>query len=367
VTTCRPIQGRGGRAYFQPLAASAPAHQSLASGSTSASLAFASPTGGSGTYTGALSLAHAAGSGASVSGAPGSASVSGLEDGDSVLVTCTWTDTITGLTLAVEAVVVVAPAPPAGGWTTVLDVDFTALDAGQSWTAPGTVSLTFSDAQADLTDVVISHSSAQEDLTVASEAGSGLRIQTVSATGTTKNAYVAVPFPAGISVDIWNHGLVEVSAQIDGYTTTGTNSGTLSVAVVPGAHAPTTNGRVYVHFADAASDTSVVGRYSGSSTTSAGSASWTPGSASRVALRIVSGGGVRTGYTQSGSGHISVEDGGITSGWAAGHTTSPTLPAPTPWTSGGYIALLVGDTGSPAGATTSFRVRALRVRTLDIP
>jgi hypothetical protein len=86
--------------------------QAKPSGTTSSdAITFQAPTGGSGSSTPSVALAHVVGSGASLSGSGlGPYTVNSLEDGDVVTVTCTHTDDGDGQVVTDEAVVAVAAA-----------------------------------------------------------------------------------------------------------------------------------------------------------------------------------------------------------------------------------------------------------------
>ena len=135
---------------YADIAVTSPANQAKTAGSTSASISFATPTGGSGSFTGALSISQTVGSGASVGGTPSSASVSSLEDGDVVVVSCTWTDSATGRTKVATCTVAVQTAVVGGEWTSTT-YDFSDITAG-STTSVGT----FTVYKADGTTVLVS-------------------------------------------------------------------------------------------------------------------------------------------------------------------------------------------------------------------
>lgn len=116
------------------VAGTPPTSQALASGTTSSgSITWTAPTGGSGSYTLAVALAHVVGSGAALSGSGNSRTVTGLADGDVVTVTGTWTDDETGQAVAQTAVVSVAVTAGDAGWVNYVDLDLTGLTAGGPW------------------------------------------------------------------------------------------------------------------------------------------------------------------------------------------------------------------------------------------
>lgn len=88
--------------------------QAKAAGTTSSdAITFQAPTGGSGASTPSVALAHVAGTGASLSGSGlGPYTVNGLQDGDTVTVTCTHTDDGDGQVVEDVAVVAVAAVNP---------------------------------------------------------------------------------------------------------------------------------------------------------------------------------------------------------------------------------------------------------------
>lgn len=97
--------------------------QAKASGTTSSdAITFQAPTGGSGSSTPSAALAHVVGTGAGLSGSGlGGYTVTGLEDGDVVTVTCTHTDDGDGQVVKDVAVVSVAAAAGATYPDNVLD------------------------------------------------------------------------------------------------------------------------------------------------------------------------------------------------------------------------------------------------------
>ena len=101
--------------------------QVLASGTTSSSaITFQAPTGGSGASTPSVALAHVNGSGAALSGSGlGGYTVTGLEDGDLVKVTCTHTDDGDGQVVTDVAVIGVGTAAGGASWADVWEADLT--------------------------------------------------------------------------------------------------------------------------------------------------------------------------------------------------------------------------------------------------
>jgi hypothetical protein len=113
------------------VAAANPTAQAKSTGTTTSdSITFASPTGGSGSYTASSVVAHIAGSGTALSQADqGPLTVTSLEDGDVVKVTCTWTDDLDGQVVANTIVVTVAAAAGSDE-----DLTFTVVDLTDGWT-----------------------------------------------------------------------------------------------------------------------------------------------------------------------------------------------------------------------------------------
>lgn len=117
-----PAPGSGGAGASPLVPGTAPSNQALSAGVTSSSaISWTGPSGGTSPYTPSTALVHIVGSGASLSGD----AVTGLEDGDVVAVTRTWTDA-DGQTVARTAVVSVAA--DVGGWETIGEWDLTDSD-----------------------------------------------------------------------------------------------------------------------------------------------------------------------------------------------------------------------------------------------
>jgi len=161
----------GGGAAYTPLAPGAdPAGQSLASGVTSSSsITFSAPTGGSGSYSYGAVLAHEVGSGAILSGSGlGPYTVSSLADGDVVRVTLTATDTgPVAQEVTSTAVVEVQTATTGGAWT-VSSYDATAVP-NQGPYSSGTYS--------------ISDGTTSIDWTISIYSGSGHTVEYINGTG----------------------------------------------------------------------------------------------------------------------------------------------------------------------------------------
>ena len=121
--------------------------QAKAAGTTSSdAITFQSPTGGSGASTPSVALAHIIGAGASLSGSGlGPYTVSSLEDGDLVTVTCNHTDDGDGQVVKDVAVVNVAAAVVTRAPELVEYIDITAGDA-QTWTSAATSGTITADA-----------------------------------------------------------------------------------------------------------------------------------------------------------------------------------------------------------------------------
>lgn len=139
-----------GASYSALTPAAAPADQSLTAGTTSSSsITWGTPTGGSGSVSLAVTLDLVRGGGtAALSGSGSSRTVTGLADGDVVLARGVWTDSVTGETVEqAVAVAVAAAASGSLGWVTLADYDLTTVDtAAGITTTTGDIALTVSSA-----------------------------------------------------------------------------------------------------------------------------------------------------------------------------------------------------------------------------
>jgi hypothetical protein len=152
------IPAPGSGTSYDPLTpAAAPADQRLTAGTTSSStITWGTPTGGSGSVSLAVTLdtVHASGTPA-LSGAGSSRTVTGLSDGDVVLARGVWTDATTGET--VEQAVAVSVAQPTSGasWTVgAVDIDFTSADTLSAINS-GTLAVTTDSGATALCSIVV--------------------------------------------------------------------------------------------------------------------------------------------------------------------------------------------------------------------
>ena len=174
----------GGASYSALTPAAAPADQRLTAGTTSSStITWGTPTGGSGSVSLAVTLdtVHASGSPA-LSGSGSSRTVTGLSDGDVVLARGVWTDATTGET--VEQAVAVSVAQPTSGasWTVgAVDIDFTAADTLSAINS-GTLAVTTDSGATALCSIVVDPDSSAVH-TVGVTNGTGVVLIGPNATG----------------------------------------------------------------------------------------------------------------------------------------------------------------------------------------
>jgi hypothetical protein len=184
--------GAGGGAGASPLVpGTAPANQALSAGTTSSSaISWTDPSGGTSPYTPSTALAHIVGSGASLSGD----AVTGLEDGDVVAVTRTWTDA-DGQIVARTAVVSVAVVPGELAWATKTTLPLDDADIAGPWSS-GTNNVTTGGGATTLCTVDVARSGSTNG--VVETVANGLKITGVAGTG---NINAAVNLDAKLSTD----------------------------------------------------------------------------------------------------------------------------------------------------------------------
>lgn len=232
--------GAGGGAGASPLVpGTAPANQALSAGTTASSaISWTDPSGGTSPYTPSTSLVHIVGSGASLSGD----AVTGLEDGDVVAVTRTWTDA-DGQTVARTAVVSVAAASGSLGWVTLRDIDLKTVDTATGVTThSGDIALTVASAAfVSLVDRTGSGSG-----TITPTNGTGIVVET---TGAGSRSMAITHDWAGDGVD---PSLTPVVVEAEyTVTTTGTGSNLVVGMASAGSSALTGNNNFGLRLEDA--------------------------------------------------------------------------------------------------------------------
>jgi hypothetical protein len=236
--------GGGGAAPDPLVPGTAPTSQALTAGTTSSStITWTEPTGGTAPYSLTVALAHVRGSGASLSGSGLSRTVTGLEDGDEVLVTGTFEDS-DGQAIAQTVLVSVAQAASGSlGWVDLADYDLTSVDTASGvTTTSGDIALTVSSAAfVSLVDRTGSGTG-----TITPTNGTGVVVETV---GAGSRSMAITHDWAGDGVD---PGLtpVAVEAEYD-ITTTGTNSNLIVGMASAGSSALTGNVNFCLRMEDA--------------------------------------------------------------------------------------------------------------------
>jgi hypothetical protein len=216
--------------------AAAPADQRLTAGTTSSStITWGTPTGGSGSVSLAVTLdtVHASGTPA-LSGSGSSRTVTGLSDGDVVLARGVWTDATTGETVEQAVAVSVAPAASGSlGWVTLSDYDLTSVDTASGvTTTTGDIALTVGSAAfVSLVDRTGSGTG-----TITPTNGTGVVVDTV---GAGSRSMAITHDWAGDGIDPTLTPVV-VEAEYD-ITTTGTGSNLIAGMASQGSSALTGN------------------------------------------------------------------------------------------------------------------------------
>ena len=186
-----PDTGGGGSGAPPLVPGTAPANQALASGTTSSSaISWTGPSGGTSPYTPSTALVHIVGSGASLSGD----AVTGLEDGDVVAVTRTWTDA-DGQTVARTAVVSVAVVPGELAWAEKTALPLDDADIAGPWSS-GTQTITTGGGATTLCTVDVTRSGSTGG--IVEIVANGLKLIGNSSTG---NINGAVNLDALLSTD----------------------------------------------------------------------------------------------------------------------------------------------------------------------
>jgi hypothetical protein len=209
-STVIPTVSAGGGAEYDPLAPpSAPAAQALASGTTSSStISWGSPTGGSGSTTTADVLTQDVGTGASLS----AGAVVGLEDGDVCRVTRTWTDSVTGQTVSRTTTVSVAAAAGGYDWALKDLQSFAGLDTAGPWSS-GTNDIT-DDAGATTISTLTVTRSGSTNGTFEIDAD-GILATVSTGTGNTSGALDLDSMLGGTDQAWWEEGEVIIQAAYD--------------------------------------------------------------------------------------------------------------------------------------------------------
>jgi len=347
----------GGASYSALTPAAAPADQRLTAGTTSSStITWGTPTGGSGSVSLAVTLdtVHASGSPA-LSGSGSSRTVTGLSDGDVVLARGVWTDAVTGET--VEQAVAVSVAQPTSGasWTVgAVDIDFTSADtlAGVN---SGTLAVTTDSGGTALCSIVVDPSSTGVH-TVGVTNGTGVVFVSPSGTGRITGA-VDLAALLSLTPEDMLSSVICVQFAVDGVDCDASND-VLRLAVGTGTDAGDGTAKGGHRFIRASGTTVTPTTILDAANTTWGSAISTP-TEYVVSLYIIGGREVYATY-----------DVGTT-----------TLPAPSIAALGlarstGTVATAAGDAptvvrfdGSPlyaqvsAGATATFNCRRVRVST----
>lgn len=364
-----PIASVPPAGVYTDISATSPAGQSKASGSTTASISFPTPTGGSGSFTGALSIAHVVGSGASVSGTPSSASVSSLEDGDVVVVSCTWTDDTTGRAKVATCTVSVA-ASASAPWSST-DYDFADITPGSTTTAGA-----FSIYRADGTTLLLSGAMRKEtgtpSVTVSWDT-SGVKLALASVAGSVL-ASVALDIssfiPAGRGLD---DGPMFVQMELDALAYGASGGGTVGLiaGVATQATTPATgnvSGSLYATRLSAGTYQEQARRVSVGTATlgSAQDNSSTVRTTQTLVMEIIGGRIHRLAWTFNGTGLLDVTTGGTDIWDLCQAAVNPASGRQRDITSGLH-AFIAATVGSGATAAPEIRLKRLRVSTRTAP
>lgn len=338
----------GVRPSYPALTAASPSAQALSSGTTSTTIVFASPSGGSGVYTyGAPST-----SAGSVSGtAPGTVTLSSLTDGAVAVVSVLVTDSRTGQAITQRCTVSVASSA-AQAWDLHTDLDFTTgIAVASSSATSGTLAITTAGGAAYAT-VSIGGSGTATSRSVSVGAG-GLVVSVTDdgdATSSSQIGAVQIPSPPDATRPV----LVEV---LVGAVTLTTDSDSPAAALWLAPSASAAAGAVILGPRYGASKTILARLYSGASTSTQQEPSHTWTGTGRAQF-LLQGSHVRMLWKSGASSFLGALDtspdieyaGSISASVAAPATTTP------------YSTLVVGGYANAKGPALESTVRVDKIR-----